>query len=175
MKSAIILDRDGVINVDKHYVHKIEDFEFIIGVFESLKILQEKYLLFIFTNQSGIGRGYYSEYDFLKLNKFMLDCLEEKGIKIEEVVYCPHSPEENCDCRKPKTKLLDLLIKKYDIDIKNSYFIGDKTSDIQLAKNLNMKSVLISIEGGVNDKVDNIKPTFVANGLLEASKLIQNV
>jgi D-glycero-D-manno-heptose 1,7-bisphosphate phosphatase len=92
---AVFLDRDGVINVDKGYVHRIEDFEFYPNVFKALKKLQDAgYKLFIVTNQSGIAVGYYTEEDFLKLTEFMLKEFEKEEIKIEKVYYCPH--HEDC-------------------------------------------------------------------------------
>lgn len=93
MNKAIFLDRDGTINVDKKYLHKIEDFEFLPGVLDGMKMLQNAgYLLIVITNQSGIGRGYYSEKDFEILNSWMLGELESKGIHIARVYYCPHLP-----------------------------------------------------------------------------------
>jgi len=174
LNKAIVLDRDGTINIDYGYVHKIEDFEFIPGTFEALKKLQGEYLLFIFTNQSGIGRGYYNKEDLKKLNNFMLKKFREKGINIEDVFYCPHKPDNNCDCRKPKTKLVDALIEKYHIDVSNSYVIGDKTADIKLAENLGMRSVLVKTGKGGKDKKYEVRPTYVAKDLVEASNTILN-
>ena len=97
MNKAVFLDRDGVINEDKAYVHKIEDFEFCKGVFGTLKHLQDLgYMLIVVTNQSGIGRGYYSEEDFGKLTSWMRDELLKRGIEIKDVLYCPHKPDEVC-------------------------------------------------------------------------------
>ena len=133
---AVFLDRDGVINIDKSYVYKIEDFEFVDGVFEVLKeFLKRGYKLFIVTNQSGIGRGYYSEDDFFKLTSYMLDKLKEEGIEITKVYHCPHSPELNCECRKPKPMMLLRAKDEFDIDMANSIMIGDKKSDMEAGKN----------------------------------------
>lgn len=93
MSKAVFLDRDRTINVDRAYLSKIEDFEYIHGAAEGLRILQEAgFTLIITTNQSGITRGYYSEEDFLELNNWMLIDLKKKGIKIAKVYYCPHHP-----------------------------------------------------------------------------------
>ena len=173
-RKAIILDRDGVINVDTGYVHKISEFEFIEGTFEALKKLQEKYLLLIFTSQSGIGREYYKEEDYYILTKHMLKEFEKKNIKIQEIVFCPHSPEARCKCRKPQTTLVEPLIKKYNIDVEQSYMIGDKTSDIQLGKNLNMKTVLVMTGKAGKDKLYDTKPDIFSQNLLEACKIILN-
>jgi len=133
---ALFLDRDGVINEDFGYVYKIEDFVFTDGIFELLKIFIDKgFHLFIVTNQSGIGRGYYSIDDFFKLTNYMLGRLKEENIYVEDVLFCPHSPDENCSCRKPKTGMIDKVLDKYKIDLSKSWLIGDKQSDIDLAIN----------------------------------------
>ena len=113
-KAAIFLDRDGVINVEKDYVHTIDDFEFIEDVIDALKILQDKgYLLVVVTNQSGIARGYYTEDEFLKLTEWMDWCLIDRGVELAGIYYCPHHPTAgvgkyrcDCDCRKPKPGLI---------------------------------------------------------------------
>jgi len=143
---AVFLDRDGVINIDKSYVCKIEDFEFSDGVFEVLRRFQENgYKLFVVTNQSGIGRGYYSEEDFQVLTSYMLDALKQEGIYIEKVYHCPHHPNLKCKCRKPEPKMLLDAKKEFDIDMKNSIMIGDKKSDIEVGKNAGVgKTIMIS-------------------------------
>lgn len=139
MKKAIFLDRDGVINKDNGYVSKIDDFDFIDGVFEALKGFQDLgFLLIVVTNQSGIGRGYYGIKNFEKLNSFMLGEFEKKDIKIDKVYFCPHSPEDNCECRKPKPGMILQGLKEFDINPQNCILIGDKSSDIQAAKAANL-------------------------------------
>ncbi|MDR2342423.1 MAG: D-glycero-beta-D-manno-heptose 1,7-bisphosphate 7-phosphatase [Campylobacteraceae bacterium] len=129
---AIFLDRDGVINIDKGYVYKKEDFVFAPDVFDTLYYLQSKgYLLFVVTNQSGIARGYYTKDDFLKLTKYMIGEFTKRDIKITKLYYCPHAPEANCQCRKPNPKMLFDAQKEFDIDMNVSWLIGDKTSDIE--------------------------------------------
>jgi D-glycero-D-manno-heptose 1,7-bisphosphate phosphatase len=136
---ALFLDRDGVINIDYGYVSKIENFEFLEGIFEILHLFIAKgYKLFIVTNQSGIGRGYYSQEDFFNLTKIMLNEFKKNGITIEEVQYCPHAPEEKCNCRKPAIGMIDKIVSKYQIDLENSWLIGDKQSDIDLSHNANI-------------------------------------
>lgn len=135
-KKALFLDRDGIINVDHGYVSRIEDFEFSKNIFTLLHLFKkENYLFFIVTNQSGIGRGYYSKEDFQKLTKNMLETLLKEGINITEVYYCPHAPEEKCYCRKPSIGMIADTAKKYDIDFSKSWMIGDKQSDMDFARN----------------------------------------
>jgi len=128
---AIFLDRDGVINKDVGYLHQISKFSFIDGTIEALQYLSSKnFLLFIITNQSGIARGYYSEADFEVLSNWLLSFLKKKKIIITEILHCPHITSDNCNCRKPKTGMIDEIKIKYEIDIENSWIIGDKKSDI---------------------------------------------
>jgi len=143
MKKAIFLDRDGIINVDYAYVHKKENFEFVEGIFETLKyFLSLDYLLLMVTNQSGIGRGYYSEDDFEKLTSWMLDEFTCKGIKITKIYHCPHSPQEMCKCRKPEIGMFESAKKEFDIDMQNSWMIGDKPSDIEAGNNAGIPNTI---------------------------------
>ena len=143
MKKAIFLDRDGIINQDYSYVYKKEDFKFVEGVFETLRhFMKSGYLLFIVTNQSGIGRGYYGEDDFEKLTAWMLEELFCRDIKIMKVYHCPHKPEDNCVCRKPNTAMFTKAKEEFGIDMKNSWMIGDKMSDIQAGKNAGIGSTI---------------------------------
>lgn len=138
---ALFLDRDGIINVDHGYVYKIEDFEFAEGIFELIHLFREQgYLLFIVTNQSGIGRGYYTQDDFNTLTYWMKEQFRQHNIKIEEVQYCPHTPQDNCTCRKPHTGMIENILTHYDIDLDHSWMIGDKQTDIDLAHNAHIGS-----------------------------------
>ncbi len=140
---ALFLDRDGIINVDHGYVYQKESFEFTEGIFELLHLfIKHKYILFIVTNQSGIGRGYYSQEAFLILSKWMTEIFQKNGIKIQSVHYCPHSPEEHCTCRKPNIGMIEDILSSYDIDLQHSWMIGDKQSDIDMASNAHIASTI---------------------------------
>lgn len=143
MKKALFLDRDGVINIDHGYVGKIENFEFVDGILDFIKSAQKNgYLPIIVTNQSGIGRGYYSLEDFEKLTEWMLDKMRQVGIKIDrsQVFHCPHSPEVGCNCRKPMPGMFLEAKNQFNIDMKNSWIIGDKPSDIEAAKSAGVEN-----------------------------------
>jgi len=139
---ALFLDRDGIINDDrKGYTYKIEDFIFIENIFEFVSLfVSYGYKIFVITNQSGIGRGYYSQEDFQILTKYMTKQFQKHNIKIEKVYFCPHSPKENCLCRKPLRAMIDQALKEYPIDLNKSWLIGDKQSDIDLAINASIAS-----------------------------------
>jgi D-glycero-D-manno-heptose 1,7-bisphosphate phosphatase len=131
---ALFLDRDGVINIEKNYVHKIKDFEFVTGIFELCKKYQDKgFLIIIITNQAGIAREYYTQRDFDVLTSWMIKEFESKNIEISHVYYCPHHPDftGQCFCRKPNTKMINDASKKFNLDLNKSILIGDKLSDIE--------------------------------------------
>ena len=135
-KPALFLDRDGVVNIEKNYLHKVEDFEFIDDIFALCKKYQILgYLIVVVTNQSGIARGYYSEEDFSYLTRWMVDVFEREGIAIADVYHCPHHPDisGSCICRKPEPGMLLAAAKKHNIDLENSLLIGDSERDITAA------------------------------------------
>jgi D-glycero-D-manno-heptose 1,7-bisphosphate phosphatase len=130
---ALFLDRDGTINIEKNYVYKIEDFKFIDGIFEIISAyLNQGFLIIIITNQSGIARGYYTEDEYQKLTKWMINEFKTKGIDITKVYHCPHHPKVtgNCECRKPNPGMILKAINEFNINPANSILIGDKKSDI---------------------------------------------
>lgn len=170
MTKAVFIDRDGVIVEDPGYVHKLEDFKLIPNAVEGLKLLKN-YKLFIITNQSGIGRGIYNVEDFLKFNNHLLNELKKHNIKIEKIYYCPHKPEDDCECRKPKIKFLKEAEKKFSIDLKKSFVIGDKKADIKMGKNAGCKTILVLTGNGMKER-DTSRPDYIAKDLIDASKWI---
>ena len=138
---AVFLDRDGVINVDSGYVGDWDSFVFLPGVIEAMRALCDAgYALVIVTNQSGIGRGFYTEEDFRVLTERMCNELSRHGVSIAGVYFCPHLPEaalpqyrKTCDCRKPKPGLIHRALEELDIDLTRSVMVGDKNSDMQAA------------------------------------------
>lgn len=160
---AVFLDRDGTIIKNVPYLNDSKKIEFLPYVFEGLKILiSNGFNLFIVTNQSGVSRGFIKLKELEEIHKRIKNILKKEGIKIKDIVYCPHLPEDNCNCRKPKTGLIEFLLKKYKIDLKKSYLIGDKDEDILLAKNTGIKSISVS------DKI-NVEPDFIAKNFKEAA------
>ncbi len=135
---ALFLDRDGTINIEKNYIYRIEDFEFIPGVLELIqKYFDSGYLIIIITNQAGIARGFYSEEDYFRLTRWMLNEFELNGIKITKVYHCPHHPDitGSCNCRKPKPGMILQAIEEFNINPAASVLIGDKKSDILAGEN----------------------------------------
>jgi len=143
MTSAVFLDRDGVINVDHGYVSTWERFEFLPGVPDALRALQDAgYLLIVVSNQSGIGRGYYGEADVESLNQAVAQHLGSTvGVTLSEFYHCPHHPTEaegefrrQCDCRKPAPGMIRQAVLDHGIDLKTSLLVGDKDSDIEAGR-----------------------------------------
>jgi len=134
MRKALFLDRDGVINKEKNYLYKIEDFEFIDGVFETCRAFQERgYLIIVITNQAGIARGKYTEEDYRVLTRWMVERFADEGVTINAVYHCPHHPDFSgeCSCRKPAPGMLEEAKVAFDIDMAASVLVGDKESDIE--------------------------------------------
>ena len=143
MTSAVFLDRDGVINVDHGYVSTWERFEFLPGVPDALRALQDAgYLLIVVSNQSGIGRGYYCEADVESLNQAVAQHLGSTvGVTLSEFYHCPHHPTEaegefrrQCDCRKPAPGMIRQAVLDHGIDLTTSLLVGDKDSDIEAGR-----------------------------------------
>jgi D-glycero-D-manno-heptose 1,7-bisphosphate phosphatase len=136
---ALFLDRDGVINVEKNYVHRIEDFEFVDGIFELCAEAQRLgYKLIVITNQAGIGRGYYSVADFERLTEWMVGQFAARGITIDRVYYCPYHPTEGIGeyrresfDRKPSPGMILRAREEFGLDLTKAALLGDKNSDIE--------------------------------------------
>ncbi|ABE54669.1 D-alpha,beta-D-heptose 1,7-bisphosphate phosphatase [Shewanella denitrificans OS217] len=141
VKKAVFLDRDGVINKDTGYVHLVDDFVYIEGVFDACLALKKMgYLLVVVTNQSGIARGMYSEDEFHSLTEWMDWNFADKGVELDGIYYCPHHNEKgigeykhDCDCRKPKPGMLIDAAQFLNIDLSQSVMVGDKADDMRAA------------------------------------------
>lgn len=157
MKKAVFFDRDGTINVEKHYLYHIEDFEFLPGVPQVLSELRRRgYLLILITNQSGIARGYFTVGQMKSLHQYMQRELMKFNAQFDDILYCPHYSEGiipqyaiQCKCRKPGRLLFEQAIKKYDIDSRASIAVGDKDRDLIPAEELDMRCIKISGENDV--------------------------
>lgn len=151
MRRALFLDRDGVVNVDGHYIHKPEEFHFIEGIFELCRVAMDRgYLLIIVTNQSGIARGMYTEEDFLQLNDWMCSQFYEQGILINKVYFCPYHPEKGIGRykrdsydRKPNPGMLIKAEDEFGLDLSNSIIVGDKESDMEAGRRAGVGKLLL--------------------------------
>lgn len=167
---AVFIDRDGVINKDHGYISKVDDFEYIDGVFEACRAFKKMgYLLVLVTNQSGIARGYFTEDEFLTLTEWMDWNFADEGIELDGIYYCPHHPTEgneiyrqDCACRKPKPGMFLSAADFLKIDMSRSVMIGDKAADMQAA-----------IAAGINHRilVKTGKPTTTESEALASAVL----
>jgi D-glycero-D-manno-heptose 1,7-bisphosphate phosphatase len=170
---ALFLDRDGVVNKEKNYLYKIDEFEFINGVFETCRYFQNKgYLIIIITNQSGIARGKYREKDFSILTNWMLGKFAQKNIIISKVYYCPHHPNftGECECRKPNIGMLLEAQKEFNINLYESILVGDKNSDIKAGLDAKVgKNFLITTGHYIYENIYNVKMINNLTELIEGT------
>lgn len=180
MSKFILLDRDGVINYDSDdYIKSPDEFNIIPSSLTALKMLyQHNYKIIVITNQSGINRNLYTNETLEIIHQKLHSSLNEMGVFIEKVYICPHTPDENCNCRKPKPLLITQAIREYNIPTKGLFFIGDKLSDIEAAQNANIQSALVLTGKGQRtiekhkDKLPKSLPIF--DNLLAAAEHIIN-
>lgn len=156
-RPAVFLDRDGTINQERNYLCKIEEFELISGVPQALKVLQDAgFLLVVVSNQSGVARGYFSLQDVQHLNVYMSRQLAQHGVCLDGIYICPHHPtagigelRQDCNCRKGKPGMLLQAARDLNIDLPNSYMIGDKGSDVEAGVAAGCVSLLVRTGYGV--------------------------
>ncbi len=177
MKRAVFLDRDGTINVEKEYLYRAEDFEFIPGVPEAVRALNDSgVMVVVVTNQSGIARGYYTEDDVENLHRHIAGELKKQGAHIDAWLYCPHHPSGRgsyalpCDCRKPLPGMLREAALRYNIDLEQSVMIGDKHADIEAGLAAGCRTILVRTGYGSHDEQFLESCTAVHDDLLSAVK-----
>jgi len=178
MKPAIFLDRDGTIIKDKGNIGDTKQIEFYNYTFDCLRKLQEKYLLFIITNQPGIAKGIVRHEQVEQVNLFVLNILKDEGVEIKAIYCCPHQKSDNCECRKPKTYFVEKAQKEYLLNLKNSYVIGDHPSDAELAINTEANGIYVLTGHGrkhYNELIEHLKGnTMIKRNLEFATKEILN-
>ncbi len=159
-RKVIFLDRDGVVNVERgEYTFKVPDFKFVDGLFSALEKLKKQGFEFIvITNQGGISKGIYNHNDVFLVHSHMSEEFKKHHIPLLAVFYCPHHNEvEKCICRKPDSLMLEKAIAKYQIDITNSYFIGDSERDILAAQKVNITGIKVNKNDDINLYLNQIK------------------
>ncbi|MGO2129943.1 MAG: D-glycero-beta-D-manno-heptose 1,7-bisphosphate 7-phosphatase [Pseudoalteromonas prydzensis] len=180
MNKALFLDRDGVVNIDHGYVYEPEQFEFVPGVFTACKAFVDAgYKLIIVTNQSGIGRGYYSEADFHALTQWMIAQFAAHQVTVTDVYFCPHHPKKalpeylkECDCRKPAPGMLLQGIAEYHINPAGSIMVGDKLSDMQAATAANIATRVLVRSGQSFDETAIANAHHVCDSLADLAEIL---
>jgi D-glycero-D-manno-heptose 1,7-bisphosphate phosphatase len=169
-KRAIFLDRDGTIMEDANYVGEVERVMLIPGAPQALRRLKDAgYKLFVVTNQSGVGRGYFLREAVEEIHRHLDEQFARAGVKFDRYYVCPHHPEDNCDCRKPKTKFFHDAAREFGIDLSRSFMIGDRPSDIQAGINAGAKTILVLTGVGTETLAKGeVQPDHVADGISSA-------
>ncbi|MFX0180701.1 MAG: D-glycero-beta-D-manno-heptose 1,7-bisphosphate 7-phosphatase [Candidatus Hodarchaeota archaeon] len=172
---AIFLDRDGVINEEVNYLSNIDDFMLIEGSIEALKILKDLgYFLIVITNQAGIARGYFTEETLQEIHNKMVQILKQNDIELDDIFYCPHHPDFTgpCNCRKPSPGMILQAKDKYNIDLRESFMVGDTLIDIETGLAAKCRTVLLLTGYGIEErkKINDIIPDFIFPNLLEFAK-----
>jgi len=176
-QAAAFIDRDGVINRDLHHVHRIEDWQWLPGAFEGLRVLQGAgYRLVVVTNQAGIGRGLYTEGQFQALTAYMRQGLQEQGITLAGVYHCPHHPQaglgvyrQACACRKPAPGMLVQAAAELSLDLAQSVLVGDKHSDIQAGRRAGLRACVLVRSGHALSEADEAGADACLADLREAA------
>ena len=166
------MDRDDTLMVDVGYCDNPDLVQLIPRAAEGIRLLKDAgYQIVIVTNQSGIGRGYFDRETLDKVNGRLRNELRRKGTDYDALYYCPHSPEEGCDCRKPKPGLLVKAASDLDIDLDSSYAVGDRDLDVEAGRAAGTGTILVK-NGGEVDSGRGHLADFVVSDLVEAAKLI---
>lgn len=171
----VILDRDGTVVIDRHYLDDPAQLCFMPGAAEALRSLSRNgHRLIVVTNQSGVGRGRFTLERMEEVNARFVQMAAEAGARIDAVYACPHDPAEGCDCRKPNTKLIVAAARRFDFDPATAIVIGDKSTDVELGRRVHATTVLISANGrATNDEW--VEPDYVVASLLEAAGIVQRL
>lgn len=183
LRRAVFLDRDGTINEEREYLWRTEDFCFIDGVVEAIKILKSSgYLVVVVTNQSGIGRGYYSEQDLERLHRHMQNELQSCGTGVDAYYFCPHHPLHGrgtygleCDCRKPLPGMLLQAADELGIDLEHSWMVGDKRADMEAGLAAGCRSILVKTGYGAEEAAGLPAQVPVVDNLLAAARIILTI
>jgi D-glycero-D-manno-heptose 1,7-bisphosphate phosphatase len=177
MKAMVLLDRDGTINVEKHYLAEPDQVELLPGVGEGIRLLRRLGLrVVVVTNQSGVGRGYFSLQRLEAVHQRLRELLEQDQAVIDAIYVCPHPPEADCACRKPAPGLAQRAAAEFGASLADSFMVGDKPCDIDLGKRLGATTILVRTGYGqrfLNDGA--IEPDHVAADLREAACLIEQL
>jgi histidinol-phosphate phosphatase family protein len=176
---AAFIDRDGTVIKEKDYLCKIKDIELFPQTVKALKLLEDAgFKLILVTNQSGIGRGYFSEAKLLKVHAALEKILLKNGVKFDAIYYCPHAPDASCECRKPGLGMVKLAAKKFNLDLKRSYTIGDHKGDFMLGRKMGGTGVFVLTGHGKREykKMQNDpsypRPDRVEKDIYSAAKWI---
>ena len=169
---AVFIDRDDTIAKDVYYCRRIEDFEILPTVPQAIKLLnQHGFKVVVATNQSGVARGYFTEATLHKIHQYMQDELARYDAHVDAIYYCPHHPDDGCQCRKPEPGLLIKAAQDLGVDLGRSFMVGNSEMDIKAGKAVGCQTVLIAAEPDAVKEITET-PDHVAGNLLQAAQWI---
>lgn len=181
MNKAVFLDRDGTLNKDSEsYVKNLSEFELFHFVPEALSILQKLgFKLIVVSNQSAIARGLTTQAEVEKIHEQLKSELLKYGIIIDGIYYCPHHPDDNCNCRKPNIGNISKAINEHNINVQGSFFIGDSKRDIVAGSQAGLRTILVQsgIKRATGEEIKkwDVVPDYIEENLLNAALLIKNI
>ncbi len=170
MRRAVFLDRDGTIAKDVHYCRTVDDFVLLPGAPQAIRLLNESgFKTIVITNQSGVARGYFSEETLSDIHRKMTSDLGKHGARLDAIYYCPHHPDDNCECRKPRPGLLLKAADHMGITPALSYMIGDNLSDVEAGRSAGCRTIWLTADSGERQFVpQHQSPDHTAQNLFEA-------
>jgi D-glycero-D-manno-heptose 1,7-bisphosphate phosphatase len=169
----VFVDRDGTLIEDRGFVHRLDDYAPLPGAIEAVRLLQNTgFGIAVITNQSGIGRGCFSEADFQAFQSHLIEDFARQGVRIEATYHCPHRPEEGCACRKPGTALLERAEGELGAVLEQSYVIGDKPADVEMARRAGCHPIYVLTGEGAKRRAELPSDVAVATDLLDAARKI---
>lgn len=173
MRRFVFLDRDGTLVRDLGYTYRIEDYELLPGVVAGLRrIVAAGYRLAVITNQSGIGRGYYSQAQYEAFQAHLVSDLAGQGVPIEASYVCPHRPDDGCECRKPRPALLHRARDELGADLAQSWVMGDSAGDVELAQQGGCRGAVLVLTGGGFASTDVAPEIPRASSFEEAAEIV---
>lgn len=188
MDKVVFLDRDGTINEEMGYINHINRFKIYEFVPAAIRMINENgYKVVVITNQSGIARGYFDEDLLTRVHEKLRFTLAQAGARIDQIYYCPHHPTEgkgeyrkDCECRKPKTGMIDMAKEVFDIDMEHSIMIGDRFKDMEFGKKVGLKSIMVLTGYGLGEFTYQrefwpFQPDYICKNLYEAAKIIRDL
>ena len=169
---AVFLDRDGTIARDAPYCHRVEDFEILPTVPQAIRLLNGYgFKVVVVTNQSGIARGYFTEETLLQIHQHMRQELAKYGARVDTTYYCPHHPDDGCECRKPMPGLLLKAVEELGVDLRRSFMVGDGEMDIRAGKAVGCRTALIAADHNTEREIAT-PPDYIAADLLRVAQWI---
>ena len=175
-RGVVVLDRDGTINVERHYLADPDQIVLIDGASEGLRHLRDLGLeLIVVTNQSGVGRGYFTERTLAEIHARLIERLAAAGVELAGVYVCPHVPADACQCRKPATGLLERAAREHGFDPADAFVIGDKGSDVELGRRVGSTTLLVRTGYGATEAEAGVTADYIVDDLREAARVIEQL